>query len=66
MRLGERTEDDGSEGKHQAEGGDAGSLPSSTQLTQDAELLEARVGAAGAQAVADEELRTLSPMCRLK
>lgn len=25
MRLGERTEDDGSEGKHQAEGGDAGS-----------------------------------------
>ena len=27
MRLGERTEDDGSEGKHQAEGGDAGSLP---------------------------------------
>lgn len=54
MRLGERTEDDGSEGKHQAEGGDAGSLPSSTLLTQDAELLEARVGAAGAQAVTDE------------
>lgn len=54
MRLGERTEDDGSEGKHQAEGGDAGSFPSSTQLTQDAELLKARVGAAEAQAVADE------------
>lgn len=53
-RLGERTEDDGSKGKHQAEGGDAGSLPSSTQLTQDAELLEARVEAAGAQAIADE------------
>ena len=53
-RVGERTEDDESEGKHRAEGGDTGSLPSSTQLTQDAELLEARVGAAGAQAIADE------------